>query len=639
MVREEKAEIFPVASINYIFFGFYFSVIAAIHVYHVFLIEPVISLSTWFFAAYALAQCALEMIMLIIFAEVVRLYLPRFLNFCVIAIFFLFLSHVIDFPLVRLMDMTFWYALHFISQETYDNFIELLLASNVSIFVWAMAGLLGLNALLSGIWIYRVTERWVRRFPLQISFAMLSAALCSTCLFVLSWDYGIKTKIATLHFDRFEKTLPWKSTFFPQRIDDLPLKDALPEPEGEAELWGKLDSRIFSLTHRPDIYLFVVESLREDFITMENAPCLFRFKEQNLSFEKTFSNANATHLSWFSLFHSRYPFYWGKIDPDEWKGGSIPLGLLKKTGYKIHVSSSARLTYYQMNRLIFGEAEHLAHSMFVPDEECEEPWLRDKNAIDHLLALMNQGGSGRVFIVFLDATHLDYSWPAEMTRFTPFEKKINYFRAALGNNDVNGIINRYRNSLYFIDSQLERFMNVLQTTPGGREAIVVITGDHAEEFYEHGNLFHASSLSHPQISPPIYYRFGSDQKAGRPSSCSMTCHMDIFPTIFHYLTGEDLLAEVLQGESIFKTNRWPYTVIGRFNASRTPYEYCIHNGTEKLIARFSDERNIYNSRSLRILSLKNCRDENLSRELGAIHEKFDPALDRIFPKQTKSNQR
>jgi hypothetical protein len=72
-------------------------------------------------------------------------------------------------------------------------------------------------------------------------------------------------------------------------------------------------------------------------------------------------------------------------------------------------------------------------------------------------------------------------------------------------------------------------------------------------------------------------------------------------------------------------------VIARFNASRTPYEYCIHNGTEKLIAAFSNDKNIFNSRALKILSVKNCRDENVVKELSSIYAEFGPALDRIFP--------
>ena len=308
--------------------------------------------------------------------------------------------------------------------------------------------------------------------------------------------------------------------------------------------------------------------------------------------------------------------------------------LLKKMGYKIHVSSSSRLNYYQMNKLIFGEGEHLADSLFLPDEiECAEPYQRDQSAVDALIGKMKTQESASLFIVFLDATHLDYSWPLDKSPFTPFEDKINYFKAALFRDGVKGIINRYRNALHFVDSEFGRYLDALKTAPGGKDAVVIITGDHGEEFYEHGNLFHASSLTHPQTNPPLYYKFGKEAAIKAKVQCEMTCHMDIFPTLFHYLIGENLMGEIMQGESIFQRDRWPYTVIGRFNASRNPHEYCIHNGENKLIAGFSDERNIFQSRGLQIHSIKNERDENIERGLDAIYEEFGPALDRLFPEK------
>ncbi len=620
----------PRAQINYLFFGIYFAIVTVIHVFHVFLIEPEVSFSSYFFSAYALAQCALETLLLVLLAVVVYRFFPRFLNVFALVAFFLFLSHVIDFPLVRLMDMSFWYALNFVSLLNYETFLELLLASNVSILVWILTGIGGIAFLIGGIFLFRLAAHWSSKRQWLVPVSMLMAVSCTLCLFLVSWDFGMRKFVADAHFDRYQKTLPWKTTLFPPKMEYITLTTPLQDLETEEELMRKIDSRAFSLARKPDIYLFIVESLREDFIDEINAPALQQFKEENISFEKAFSNSNATHISWFSLCYSKFPLYWGKVDPEIWKGGSIPLQLLKKMGYKIHVSSSARLGYFEMDRIIFGEGAHLADAIFMPDDEEieEKPYLRDQKAIDNLLVEMDNGKSGRLFIVFLDATHFDYSWPPEMTRFHPIKEKINYFKAAVSQRGLPEIINRYRNALSFIDSLFEKFLDALDQSPGGKEAVVVITGDHGEEFYESGNLFHASSLSHQQTHIPLYYRFGEQFK--RRPVCNMTCHMDIFPTLFHYIIGEDLMGEVLQGESIFKADRWPYTLIARFSASRSPTEFCIHDGTCKLIAEFTNEKDIFSSKSLKILSTKNCQDENLIKEIDAIHEEFDPALDRIF---------
>lgn len=628
----EQIETTPKAkfTINYIFFTFYFFIISLLHVIHITLIEKTLSLSQYFFSIYAISQCFLEALFLTIVTQLIRSYFPRLFNLSILLTFFLFLSHLIDFPLVRLMDMTFWYALHFVSQESYENFIELLLASNVSLLVWACAALGGVALLLSGLFLFRLTERLAQKKSWAPSLTFLGAVLGTTFLFLLSWDYGVRGHVNGAFCDRYQKTLPWKTTFFPHHLERIFLKKSLSSLPSYKELNQKIDPHLLKLSTLPDLYLFVIESLREDFIIPEIAPSLSRFKKDNLSFPIALSNANATHISWFSLFHSQFPFYWRNDQKEHRKKGSLPLHLLKKMGYKIHVCSSTRLSYYQMDQILFGEATHLANSLFIPeDEETIEPYQRDQKAMDHLLKEMGKEKGGRLFVVFLDGTHLDYSWPKEASKFFPFDDKINYFSAAVSQSGVERIKNRYKNALHFVDSLFGNFLNALEKTTGGDEAVVIVTGDHGEEFYEHGNLFHASNLSHPQMHVPLYYRFGQMQSLEEIPE--MSCHMDIFPSLFHYLTGEDLTKGILQGQSIFTKERWPYTVIARFNASRNPYQFCIHNGSQKLLAEFDNQQDIFQAKELRIFGTKNCRDENLFEEMGIVYEKFGPAFERFFP--------
>src|SRR5262245_34794152 len=116
--------------INYLFFGFYFLFISFIHVYHVFLIESNVSFSRYFFVFYAIVQCAIETILLVLFANAIKIFFKtKAMALYSTVVFFLMLTHVIDFPLVRFMDMSFWYALNFISAESPQNFLELLYAS------------------------------------------------------------------------------------------------------------------------------------------------------------------------------------------------------------------------------------------------------------------------------------------------------------------------------------------------------------------------------------------------------------------------------------------------------------------------------------------------------------------------------
>ena len=72
--KEESLHSLSQISINYIFFGFYFIFIALIHLYHVFLIEPQVTFSRYFFFLYAFMQCAIETLLLVLFANAIKIF-------------------------------------------------------------------------------------------------------------------------------------------------------------------------------------------------------------------------------------------------------------------------------------------------------------------------------------------------------------------------------------------------------------------------------------------------------------------------------------------------------------------------------------------------------------------------------------
>ena len=96
-----------------------------------------------------------------------------------------------------------------------------------------------------------------------------------------------------------------------------------------------------------------------------------------------------------------------------------------------------------MNRVIFGEGEHLHDPLFIfSDEDCDEPFKYNQKAIDSVLGEMKKRELA-AFHHLLDATHLDYSWPSEMSKFYPFDEKIDYIDAAIGRNGLEKIKNHY----------------------------------------------------------------------------------------------------------------------------------------------------------------------------------------------------
>jgi glucan phosphoethanolaminetransferase (alkaline phosphatase superfamily) len=619
--------------INYLYFGFFFLGIALVHVFHIFLFDNVSLLTRSYYLLYTLGQCFLEVLILVLFFSFVQSFLPRWCSFLfVVFAFFLFLAHVVDFPLVRIMDWSIWYVFHFITQESWENFVEMLYASHVSLLSWLIGFVVSGVLLYIGFMLFRFSEKVAEKKPLILARRQIISLLCGVPLLLVCCEQGVKQFSPASLSDQMAKTLPWKITFVPTSREFVLVSNPLKEPGENKEVVKRMSST--ALKRKPNMFLFVMESLREDFITAEIAPNLHQFKKDNIAFDHAFSNANATQISWFSLFYSKLPLYWGKITPAVFKDGAPPLLMLKNLGYKIHVYSSVRLAYYQMDELIFGKDKYLVQDVHLfPHDDEVQAFQSDASTINKLCEDVKayEKEEGHLFIVFLESTHFHYSFPNDKElKFTPVIEEINYLKAACSMTDLEAIKNRYRNALYYTDSLFGQFMATLKTTPHEQKAVVVVTGDHGEEFYEKGHLFHASALSTVQTLVPLYYKLGTNKVLSSKKCCTLTSHMDIFPTLLHYIAGEEIYEGILDGESIFKENKWLFSVVARYNASRTPTEFFIHNGQEKLLCKFSDERDIYNCQKLHILSYRDSNDDPMPFHSTVVEEKFQDAFDKIF---------
>lgn len=603
-------------SINYWFFGFYFLLISTLHIAHLSL-KP----STAIWCVDAIGQCALETILLIIVAKILSLYIPFAINLIGLSIF-LILAHIIDFPLVRLMDISFWFALNFMLQEGGDNILELLYASNISLSHWVLLFFGSIIILISSVLCFKKTQYWSEKIPLYLSFHSLFLLMGGSFFLLCIWDLVTLDKKMLENMQAYQKILPWKTTFFVKKKEYVEVD----QPILALKEHNLLEVKELKLDAKPDIYLFIIESLREDFITHEIAPHLNNFKEQSLSFKLALANANATHLSWFSLFYSQLPFHWNSPLLKQKAAGSPFLQTLKESGYRIQVYASSRLGYYGMEESLFGRNRALIDKIVTEDSVGIPTYLKDQAVMNCLIEDMQQNKGGRVFITFLDSTHLDYSWPfAKKATFEPVDQTLNYLKALSNNKEhLEKIKNRYRNALHFVDSLFSRFFTVLELD---KDALVVITGDHGEEFYEQGHLFHASHLSYPQVHIPLYYRLGNDPKWCRCNLDRISSHMDIFPTLFHYLLKKPFIGNY-EGQSVLEKSHWPYAVITRFNACFSPTEFCIHDKEYKAI--FCVEKDVFSCKRLQLIDVKTLHDDLLIDKNQIVEERFKPALQKVF---------
>ena len=585
--------------VNYLYFSILFVVLSIFSVSHLLFWEKPVWGIRLFFLIYSLGQALLEVWAFIFIAYSLKRWAPRWAFFAFIALsFILLLVHFTDFTLLRLMDSSVSYVFKFLFGEGIDHLLTAFLAMNLNFSMIAiiLSSLVIIPCL--GLLLYWATSRIAKLKPWNISHNQLILAIITTGGSLLFLEVLAHPYLDRLIYHKFQKTLPFGVTFLSPTPKCIQLPHPIASFRDEKETRKHLPH--LSAKKKPNIYLFVVETFRRDFVNQETAPLLTAFAEENIDFPSSFANANWTPLSWFAIFQSDFPYDWVSVR-DHWTYGSIPLQMLKRLGYKIWVYSSADLSYFGIDQAIFGKKRRLVDKIEeYSSNRSLDPCDRDALCIASFEKdlISKNGKEGNIYLFFLDAPHSEYSFPKDYPlKFEPIATHINYLTVT--SKTIEPVKNRYRNSISFVDSLMGKFFDILKRENLYEEAVIAITGDHGEEFYEENVLFHGTRLNRHQTQVPIFCRF-----PGKTTATLEATHIDIFPSILHYITGTGYFADLFDGSSIFNPVRSPYRIAVLQNGPDTPVEFSIMKGEELLQVRFLYPRDIYSQTQLEVISLQ-----------------------------------
>lgn len=276
---------------------------------------------------------------------------------------------------------------------------------------------------------------------------------------------------------------------------------------------------------KPDILFFVMESTRGDHFTEELMPNATAFAKRRgcLTSDTHYAGGHTTEYGIFGLLTSVYglnyePFSRDNVPP-------FPIQVLKRQGYQIDGFSSSGIVNWNHGGFLFQDFDTYEELLDVPADD-GDPMLVDKIA-----QILSTRGEKPVFsFLFFNSTHHNYLYPPAFERYTPVvERDYDHF---LGDAELadrkEGISNRYKNSVLFVDSLFGQIAPLLR-----EDTIVVLTGDHGEEFWEHGLLGHgAPRFEEERVRVPLMLCLPS-----KPKDPGLTAHVDLWPTIFDELGG------------------------------------------------------------------------------------------------------
>ncbi|MEZ6015856.1 MAG: sulfatase-like hydrolase/transferase [Planctomycetota bacterium] len=339
------------------------------------------------------------------------------------------------------------------------------------------------------------------------------------------------------------------------RFDILPDDSKLAWPAAAPELDP---SRAASRTARggmPNICIVVLDSWRRDMFDSELTPELERFSRDGARrFVDHLSGGNGTRYGLFTMLYGLHGSYWFPVLEE--RRSPVLIDTLQALGYDIRVFSSASMSFPEFRETAWVNLPPEAITDHFGDGLVS--WQKDEllaEAFEGWHLQRERSSDERPFFSFLliDAPHQPYANPGG-----PYAPAVEAFDYIEMGQTTDGpelpilqerVLNTYKNSVHHADGTAGRILDSLRRRGILDDTLVIVTGDHGEEFFECGFWGHTSAFSPEQVEVPFLMR-GPGIAPGveiRPTS-----HLDVSSSLLELLGAERARrGDYSLGESLF----------------------------------------------------------------------------------------
>lgn len=341
------------------------------------------------------------------------------------------------------------------------------------------------------------------------------------------------------------------------------------------------------------IFLITIDALRKDFVNEENAPFITSLAKKGISFENCFTAGPNTPPSFRAILGGVYPLQYGlKIQtPPEIE---MVNEVLNRNGYyTIGVHSNPWLTKYfgygrgfdyfnsyskgyRENKTKQREIKHKIIKIIGRNSKIYKILSKIYKTVIPVLDLVTPPKAPHVSCKQINSDALNalknidkekvFCWTHYMEVHAPYypkSKKISDFKkkrimkqlrkvktgGSASKKLIKNVKNLYRLEIQELDAELNKYINKLLKKYGD-EALFIITADHGEEFYEHGNFSHINFPYEELMRVPlIIYSKKIDKKTDEKIHSTI----DIPTTILDLADTEK--PPSYKGKNIFKDER------------------------------------------------------------------------------------
>jgi hypothetical protein len=295
-----------------------------------------------------------------------------------------------------------------------------------------------------------------------------------------------------------------------------------------------------------NIVVILIDSWRFDELNAAVTPNIDTFARRATRFMDHYSGGNATRIGVFSLFYSIPGTYWHRMLAHQ--RAPVLIEQLSNLGYDVQAFRSAPLHSPEFDRTVFAPIKSIRKR-----SDGTSPAARDRDLTRDFIRYLDGRSDARPFfaLLFYDAPH-SFDYPADYpTVFEPSLAHVNYLKLRPGT-DPKPLLNRYRNSLHYVDSLVGEALTNLTNRGLLDNSVVIVTGDHGQEFNDSGQNYwgHSSNFTRFQTGVPLLV-YAPDLVPRVYSH--RTTHFDVMPTVMRdYLGCDAPFAAYSVGQSLFE---------------------------------------------------------------------------------------
>ncbi|WP_285162859.1 DUF3413 domain-containing protein [Shewanella goraebulensis] len=293
------------------------------------------------------------------------------------------------------------------------------------------------------------------------------------------------------------------------------------------------------LQEQANVLIITVDGLRADMVNELTMPFLTQYQADNKQFSEHYSGGNQFKTGMFALFYGLQGNYGDR--KEFYHTAPIMTDALTKAGYQQAIFLSE-----ENQRVFEGRSIFDGLTIFTNHSETSSAQTDMKN-VQQFVDWSAEQQSHWFSLVNLSAPK-HYDTPIGFLGIETVKPHIDLKPAQ------RVLYNQYRQSLYFIDQQLQKIVSALSD-----DTVVMITGTHGQVFNSNTSEVN-QNLSPGNVQVPFVMHW---PKAGADNVTYRTSHYGIVPTVMsHILHCDNPITDYSSGYSLLQPSEQSWVYIG-----------------------------------------------------------------------------